>query len=614
MSSRQPEGSLCIEFVRLTGVSVLPPLCLVSIFGVRSCVQSLPFAATFPNLIIFQAICLVGLLCALRIHSSVFPRGASAVIACLFLSFFARIIFLASTRERRGQETGVISRWDYFLAEMCFWTTAIFAWNAVANLPFLRPRFLNTRTVHRSFGKWRCLGCLLSTRLWWTTAFIATAACAYPFFALLPTLRLEPPALWLGQRELVQDVLRMQYVATYLTVPPTTTASVVSPPPGTYISPSSRMDQPISKLDGTIFAPKWYVQQDVSVNASDSSIHPYELQISENISFGGGPWWVSHGTTKARCLLWYSANLSQLVISFGGLAYTEDWAIAFDARSVDWRPSVNNESEVDWSESHAGGDGIVSVNRGFLKLYLSIRNEIRSILRQELGRPPPQLQQLIISGHSMGGVLAQFAALDFLNTLGPSLSRLPVQTAVLLFAPPLGGDASFVSAYDNAVGAGQSVRLYIPTDIVVHILDPLVRGIHGEGWGDSTSIILSSLLLFSLFLPFCQMGPVKGGVAVFPVLDSGTHGVGSLDNGLSIGSASSWVVGRTFVPLIVVLAVIALCTPAWRFLRNRAGLDEPYNSPDHGNEGNTATSSIPVAESATSKCTVTSAELKSAYV
>lgn len=68
------------------------------------------------------------------------------------------------------------------------------------------------------------------------------------------------------------------------------------------------------------------------------------------------------------------------------------------------------------------------------------------------------------------------------------------------------------------------------------------------------------------------MGPVKGGVAVFPTIDTGLHDVGALDDGISTGTATAWVVGRSFIPLAACLAAIALLTPAWLRLRRCAGI------------------------------------------
>ena len=445
-------------------IAAIPPLVLAAVFAVASVVQSLPFQAPYAGLITLQAVFLVGLSVGLWRVPALLPLGTMLWCAILVASLLARLLFLASTRDRSSQETAIISRWDYTAAAVCFWVCAHAAWCAV-----LPPNNVvaaeKTSCVASSCRRKRCVSCLLSSRVWWTVCFLSISACAYPFFVLLPTLRANAPTLWTEQKGLVQSILRMQYLATRLTVPASAGVTITSPPPITY---RSGTDVSVSQLSGTIYEPSWFNPTLQPVNMSG---------LSSGVS--RGPWWVTHRTTMSRCLIWYDGNLSTLAIAFGGLVYSENFPYAFDATSIDWLPGVGNASDVDLRQTngHSGGSGIVSVHRGFLVSYLALRDEIVGILRNELGHPPPQLRRFVISGHSMGAAVAGISTLDLMRVLRRELDMLPEVMAVLLYAPPHSGDSSFVAAYDSAVEEGQSLRLYAPPDIVGHILDPQVGAI-----------------------------------------------------------------------------------------------------------------------------------------
>jgi hypothetical protein len=76
-----------------------------------------------------------------------------------------------------------------------------------------------------------------------------------------------------------------------------------------------------------------------------------------------------------------------------------------------------------------------------------------------------------------------------------------------------------------------------------------------------------------------QMGHVKGGVPIFPVLDSGTHDIGALYEAVeNWGSSPAWTVGRTLIPLIAAVLVIGLLYPGWSWVVRRCQEQAPSNS------------------------------------
>ena len=71
---------------------------------------------------------------------------------------------------------------------------------------------------------------------------------------------------------------------------------------------------------------------------------------------------------------------------------------------------------------------------------------------------------------------------------------------------------------------------------------------------------------------------MKGGVAVFPRYELNAHSVAGLHDGLQNGSETSWVVGRSLIPLIAVICTVSLLTPVWLWLRRFTGIDKPYRT------------------------------------
>jgi len=161
----------------------------------------------------------------------------------------------------------------------------------------------------------------------------------------------------------------------------------------------------------------------------------------------------------------------------------------------------------------------------------------------------------------MGAAMASLATLDLLSGSSElaSLVHLQDPPAVLLFAPPHTGDASFVTAFNAVVK--HCVLAFVPTDGVGHILDPQVR---------QHQSVLSRVSAYRS-RP-CRWVPLKGVYRVpwFRKVCPCDH--------LPVRRPFRWsrsVLGRgTHVcPRRRAFVAMALLIPMWLWLRHTLGLD-----------------------------------------
>lgn len=469
MTGDSPNPSLLqsVPF-KLLHAALLPPLALTIVFGILSGVYSIPTEDRYGVLLLAQTVFTAAIAAIRHYCPSVSPRLMSVVLGCLAISLFSRLVFFALTRSKIIQEIAVLSRWDNTAAAVAFWACAIAAWAAAvtktAVSPF--PPLVNT-TPMRYRCCLRCVSLVLSRRLCWVSAFICVAFCEYPFFTLLPRLCTATPALWLEDPALVLSSVRMQFLTSLLEVPPEKLTCVTSPP-RYFVDPPTYERVPVDSLtdSGHLYAPTWD-------SGSPSTSNETCGGGSAPPPASGGPWWITDGKTMARSLMYYSKNKTILTLAFGGVEYVENALYSIDATSIDWKPGT--EVDTDIFRGHTGGEGIVSVHRGFLLSYLALRGAVRDVLLNELQQQPATLRRFVISGHSMGAAMASLATLDLLSGSSElaSLVHLQDPPAVLLFAPPHTGDASFVTAFNAVVK--HCVLAFVPTDGVGHILDPQVR-------------------------------------------------------------------------------------------------------------------------------------------
>uniref|UniRef100_A0A6C0DZ54 Fungal lipase-type domain-containing protein n=1 Tax=viral metagenome TaxID=1070528 RepID=A0A6C0DZ54_9ZZZZ len=96
----------------------------------------------------------------------------------------------------------------------------------------------------------------------------------------------------------------------------------------------------------------------------------------------------------------------------------------------------------------------IRIHSGFMCQYNSIKNAIYDFIRNELG------DTVYVSGHSLGGALAQIAAVDISERFG-------CKVVCHTFGSPRVGDSDFVEWFDNNVK--ESYRVINVKDIVPNI-------------------------------------------------------------------------------------------------------------------------------------------------
>lgn len=133
-----------------------------------------------------------------------------------------------------------------------------------------------------------------------------------------------------------------------------------------------------------------------------------------------------------------STDGSQTWVVFRGTATKDEWDKDFQltqtpmlSRMLSRRAGRVMYPHMAVSPQSAYDDTGVSVHSGFLEVYQGVRDSVESAVRESPGRT------LCIVGHSLGGALAQIAALDLCTNL-PARS-----THVLVFGSPRTGNPEF---------------------------------------------------------------------------------------------------------------------------------------------------------------------------
>lgn len=113
-------------------------------------------------------------------------------------------------------------------------------------------------------------------------------------------------------------------------------------------------------------------------------------------------------------------------------------------------------------------DSPVKVHRGFITAWHGVREKVLKLLADPETR---QVFQLVCTGHSLGGALAQLCALDIQYNLG-------VAPEVVTFGGPRVGNAAFVESYTRRIP--HTTRYVNGRDLVPH-LPPWLLGYRHTG-------------------------------------------------------------------------------------------------------------------------------------
>ncbi|HZQ17214.1 MAG TPA: lipase family protein [Terriglobales bacterium] len=143
---------------------------------------------------------------------------------------------------------------------------------------------------------------------------------------------------------------------------------------------------------------------------------------------------------------------NRLVVAFRGTEFIHDWMDDFDFIPAPYAP--------------VPGRG--TVHQGFQLVYLAIRDNLIALLNQHSSG----FNEILITGHSLGGALCALAAVDIVNvnqTLAP---------VVYTWAEPRVGHDDFVNFYNTHVNI--CYRIVNVWDVVPH-LPPEIAGYQHEG-------------------------------------------------------------------------------------------------------------------------------------
>lgn len=144
------------------------------------------------------------------------------------------------------------------------------------------------------------------------------------------------------------------------------------------------------------------------------------------------------------------------IIAFTGSSYLNEWYVDFNYPQIPGEQLNNYKKGVD-------------VHRGFYDLYMSCRNELwniynsNSVMQNSNLSPSDSASQnqLIITGHSLGGALATICAFDFAGT----------SPIVYTFAAPRSGNDIYAKLNDNL--NPYFLRVFNSEDVVPTLPPPI---------------------------------------------------------------------------------------------------------------------------------------------
>ena len=155
---------------------------------------------------------------------------------------------------------------------------------------------------------------------------------------------------------------------------------------------------------------------------------------------------------KLQGYIAYKPSQRQLILAFSGTSSLAQTLRELDARLVPHPYFQRTAQGVSTSTTKSNP----SVHAGFWRLYSGLGSKAMDALRKALISPNRIVDEVVITGHSLGGVISSFFLLDLL-TLDQSSSTSqwwkPQQLTIKLatFGAPRMGDSSFAQAFSVIV-------------------------------------------------------------------------------------------------------------------------------------------------------------------
>lgn len=112
------------------------------------------------------------------------------------------------------------------------------------------------------------------------------------------------------------------------------------------------------------------------------------------------------------------------------------------------------------------------VHEGFMNVYKSLREEVRKTVLEKL-KADSNIDQVFITGHSLGGALANLCAVDMDHYYnqgdGKAIKTGGYEFNLVTFGSPRVGDATFANYVNNIPKLKRNVRIVHESDIVAQI-------------------------------------------------------------------------------------------------------------------------------------------------
>ena len=149
---------------------------------------------------------------------------------------------------------------------------------------------------------------------------------------------------------------------------------------------------------------------------------------------------IIHGAERTRAIISRVPDKKQIILAFAGTAYIEQALYNLDIRKTE---------HISICRGQEGSDVLGNVHRGFWKLYLGIRSYAFGALETSL-RESSSIEEVVITGHSLGAALACYFVLDLIDILVQTASSVDKQVFTIKyvgFGSPRVGDEGFSKKY-----------------------------------------------------------------------------------------------------------------------------------------------------------------------